>query len=71
MCADNERNKKHEIEVRQSPCQAPSHGGSYMDKGTSYIRIGLLPCIVTEDCLASAPYSMPLSFVCSCMSDVQ
>ena len=24
-------------------CQGPSHGGSYMDKGTLYIRIGLPP----------------------------
>ena len=29
-----------------------------MDKGTSHIRIGLLPVIVSEDCLASLSYSM-------------
>ena len=34
-------------------CQGPSHGGSYMDEGMSYIRIGLLPHIALGDCLAS------------------
>ena len=57
-------------ELNHIICQGPSHGGSYMDKGVSYIRIGLLPHIVTGDCLASASYSMPPSFVHSCMSDV-
>ena len=28
-------------------CQGPSHGGSYMDKGTFHIRIGLPPHIVS------------------------
>ena len=51
-------------------CQGLSHGGSYMDKGTSYIRIGLLPRIVTGDCLASVSYSVPPSFVHLRMSDV-
>ena len=36
-------------------CQGPSHGGSYMDKGMSYIRIGLLPVVVSGDYLASPP----------------
>ena len=40
-----------------------------MDEGTSYIRIGLLLHVVTGDCLAS--YSMPPSFVRSCMFDVR
>ena len=39
-------------------CQGPSHGGSYMDEGTSHIRIRLLPVIVPGDCLASLSYSM-------------
>ena len=34
-------------------CQGPSHGGSYMDKGTSHIKIRLLPVVVSGDCLAS------------------
>ena len=34
-------------------CQGPSHGGSYMAKGTSHIRIGLPPRIVLGDRLAS------------------
>ena len=52
-------------------CQGPSHDGPYMDEGTSYNRIGLLPHIVPGDCLASASYSMPhLLFACACpMSD--
>ena len=48
-----------ELSACLSHCQGPSHGGSYMDEGTSYIRIGLLLHVVTGDCLAS--YSMPLS----------
>ena len=45
-------------------CQDPSHGGSYMDKGTLHIRIGLLPRIVSGDYLAS------FFVVCACMFDV-
>ena len=30
-------------------CQGPSHGGSYMDEGTSHIRIRLPPCFVSGD----------------------
>ena len=33
-------------------CQGPSHGGSYMDEGTLYIRIGLLSAVVSGDSLA-------------------
>ena len=29
-------------------CQGPSHGGSYMDKATLYIRIGLSPRVVKK-----------------------
>ena len=32
----------------------PSHGGSYVDKGTPYIRIKLPPCVVSGECLSSA-----------------
>ena len=44
-----------------------------MDKGTSRIRIGLPPCIVSGDCLASSSHSMlPSLFACTCsMSDVR
>ena len=38
-------------------CQGPSHGGSYMDEGTSHIRIGLPPCVVSGDCLAFLLYA--------------
>ena len=30
-------------------CHDPSHGGSYVVKGCLLIRIGLCPCIVSED----------------------
>ena len=33
-------------------CQGLSHGGSYMDKGTFHIRIGLFPVVVSGDYLA-------------------
>ena len=36
-------------------CQGSSHGGSYMDKGMSYIRIGLFPVVVPGDYLALPP----------------
>ena len=50
----------------QPVCQGPSHGGSYMDKGTFRIRIGLLPYVVPGDHLASFSSSMsPLLFVCA------
>ena len=46
------------------PCQGPSHGGSYMDKGAFHIRIGLPPLIVSGDYLT-------FSFiVCARMFDV-
>ena len=43
-----------------------------MDEGTSRIRIGLPPCIVSGDYLASSSHSMlPSLFACACsMSDV-
>ena len=48
-------------------CQGPSHGGSYMDEGTSHIRIGLPPHIVSGDCLASSSHSMlPSLFARAC-----
>ena len=34
-------------------CQGPSHGQSYMDEGTSHIRIRLPPRIVSGDCLTN------------------
>ena len=45
---------EHEHHVIFVPplCQGPSHGGSYMDEGTSHIRIRLPPHIVSGDCLA-------------------
>ena len=33
-------------------CHDPSHGGFYMAEGAFYIRIGLLPRVVSGDCLA-------------------
>ena len=33
-------------------CHDPSHGGFYMAEGAFYIRIGLLPCVVSGDRLA-------------------
>ena len=44
-----------------------------MDEGTSRIRIGLPPCIVSGDYLASSSHSMlPSLFGCACsMSDVR
>ena len=44
-----------------------------MDEGTSRIRIGLPPCIVSGDYLASSSHSMlPSLFACACsMSDVR
>ena len=46
-------------------CQGPSHGGSYMDEGTSHIRIGLPPHVVSGDCLASHSHVMlPSLFAC-------
>ena len=36
-------------------CQGPSHGGSYMDEGMSYIKIGLFPVVVPGDYLALPP----------------
>ena len=52
-------------------CQGPSHGGFYMDEGTSHIRIGLSPRVGSGDCLASVSHSMPpLFFAHACpMSD--
>ena len=43
-----------------------------MDEGTSHIRIGLVPRIVSGDCLASSSHSMlPSLFARACsMSDV-
>ena len=35
-------------------CRGPSHGGSYMDEGTSHIRIRLLPRFVSGDRLVFA-----------------
>ena len=34
-------------------CQGPSYGGSYMDEGTSHIRIGLLLIVVSGNHLAT------------------
>ena len=44
-----------------------------MDEGTFCIRIGLPPCIVSRDCLASSsPSMLPLLFARTCsMSDVR
>ena len=55
------------------PCQGPSHGGSYMDKGTFHIRIGLPPHIVSGDYPASSsPSMLPLLLARACpMSDVR
>ena len=48
-------------------CHGPSHGGSYMDEGTSHIRIGLSPHVVSGDCLVSRSHSMLSSlFACAC-----
>ena len=43
-----------------------------MDEGTFRIRIGLPPCVVSRDCLASSsPSMLPLLFACACsMSNV-
>ena len=42
----------------QGPCQGPFYGGSYMDEGTSHIRIGLFPAVVSGDYLASPSCSI-------------
>ena len=44
-----------------------------MDEGTSRIRIGLPPCVVSGDCLASSSHSMlPSLFARACsMSDAR
>ena len=46
---------------RMESCQGPSHGGSYMDEGTSRIRIGLLPYVVSG---AISLLSPPLCLLC-------
>ena len=54
-----------------STCQGPSHGGSYMDKGMSHIRIGLPPHIVSRDRLAFVScFSDCLSFTCAWFDDL-
>ena len=47
---------------------SPSHGGSYMDEGTSHIWIRLSLCIVSEDCLAYSMFPSLFTRACS-MSD--
>ena len=41
--------------LKGGQCQGPSHGGTYVDEGTSDIRIKLLPIVVPGDCLVSPP----------------
>ena len=43
--------------------KAPSMVGSYMDEGTSHIRIGLFPAVVSGDYLASPSCSMLHSLI--------
>ena len=38
---------------KQMGCHDPSHGGFYMAEGALYIRIGLLPRVVSGDRLVS------------------
>ena len=45
-------------------CQGPSHGGSYMDKGMSHIRIRLPPHIVSGDRLASVSCLLDCLLLC-------
>ena len=47
-------------------CHDPSHGGFYMAEGAFYIRIGLLPHVVSGDCLVSSRYGLTARFLHYC-----